>query len=93
MKPRFTKELRSHARRDGTSDRYWVVLDREQKGFMVLKISASYPGAETLAGDYALKMNSLTGRNSNEHSRINHPPGSHQPSRAHSDPRRRLQDW
>jgi hypothetical protein len=61
-KPRFTKELRENARRDGTSDRYWVVLDREQKGFTVLKISASYPGAELVTGAYALKLNSITGR-------------------------------
>ena len=55
--PRFAKVLRETHRRDGTCDRYWCVIDREQRGFTVLKASASYPGAELLAGAHALKLN------------------------------------
>jgi hypothetical protein len=54
--PRFTKSLREHARRDGSTDRYWVVEDRKQRGFTVLKVNASYPGAEALATKYLLKL-------------------------------------
>lgn len=56
-KPRFAKVLRESKRRDGTCDRYWCVIDREQRGFTVLKASASYPGAELLAGAHTLKLN------------------------------------
>lgn len=55
--PRFIKVLREIKRRDGTCDCYWCVIDREQRGFTVLKASASYPGAELLAGVHALKLN------------------------------------
>lgn len=57
-KTRFTKSLSQIKRRDGAIDRYWCVLDREQRGFQVLKIHATYPGAEVMAGAYALKLNS-----------------------------------
>ena len=56
-RPRFSKTLREHARRDGTTDRYWVVEDLKHKRFKVLKVNASYTGAELLAGAYALKLN------------------------------------
>jgi hypothetical protein len=56
-KPRFSKVLRGYARRDGTCDRYWIVTDRDQRGFQVLKVSTFYPGAELVAGAYALKLN------------------------------------
>lgn len=55
--PRFTKVLREYKRRNGECDRYWCVVDRNQHKFLALKVNASYPGAELLAGAYALKLN------------------------------------
>lgn len=55
-RPRFIKSLRERHLQDGTTDRYWVVLDRDQR-FTVLKVSTAYPGAEPLAAKYASELN------------------------------------
>lgn len=57
--PRFIKTLRERSHPDGTSDRYWVVLDKEQSNFQVLKVNASYPNSESLAQVYAAELNRL----------------------------------
>jgi len=57
MIPRFRKVMRERKLRDGSFDRFWCVLDREQRDFIVLRVCASYPGAELIAGAYALKLN------------------------------------
>lgn len=57
MTSRFIKTLRERSRPDGTSDRYWVVLDKEQGNFQVLKVNASYPNSESLAQVYAAELN------------------------------------
>ena len=59
---RFAKSLRESAGRNGSSDRYWCVLDREQRGFQVLRVHVDYPGAESLAEAYALKLNEEVGQ-------------------------------
>lgn len=56
-KHRFSRILTEQHRRDGTTDHYWVMLDRKQKDFQVLKVSASYPGAESLVASYATELN------------------------------------
>lgn len=56
VRPRFIKSLRERRRNDGTTDRYWVVIDRDQR-FTVLKVSVSYPGAEPLAMKYMSELN------------------------------------
>ena len=56
-KHRFARVLREHKRADGSTDRYWVLLDRKRKDFQVLKISASYPGAESLVASYVTELN------------------------------------
>lgn len=57
--PRFIKTLRERACPDGGTDRYWVVLDKEQGNFQVLKVNTTYPNSESLAQVYAAELNRL----------------------------------
>jgi len=54
---RFDTVLRERSRPDGETDRYWCVTDRKYRGFLVLKVNASYPGAEDVARNYASRLN------------------------------------
>ena len=68
IKPRFIKALRERAHPDGSTDRYWVVIDKALNDFQVLKVNTTYPGSESLAQVYAAELNRLGKKEVNDDS-------------------------
>lgn len=56
---RFFVTMCERKLRGGLTDRFWCVLDRQQRNFLVFRVCAVYADAEAVARDYAARMNSM----------------------------------
>lgn len=59
QRDRFFVRMRERKLRDGLMDRFYCVLDRQQRNFLVFRVCAVYPDAEAVARDYAAQLNSM----------------------------------